>query len=193
MKSSDGGRGDAERRRASGSAASSIHYSETLDNEIVAQQMNGQLITMPIKYFYNQESIPSDAMMQGPGQRTPEQKSVRSLGRKGSRSLSKNKRKRDRTRRSVASPNSGASKSRDGMPRTQSGLSRKKGHSTARRKSRKHSRNSAKKKSRSQSNHSRSRSLKRSSSNYRLKSRQASRPVPVNIQSPGSSSALVNL
>jgi len=42
------------KRRASHSAASSINYSETLDNDIMAQHVNGQMISMPGQYFYQQ-------------------------------------------------------------------------------------------------------------------------------------------
>lgn len=195
MRSSDQGNGEAGRRCASRSAASSINYSESIDNDMIAQQMSGQLIAMPTKYFDNQQSIPSDVMMYEQVQRTPEQKSTSFGDIKCSRSFSKTKVKREPTFQTATSPTRRGSRSRNGVPRTQSRRSRKKDHSEGKSKSRKHSRNSAKKKSRSQSNRSRSRSLKRSNSNVRLKSRQVSRhAVPLHaVHSPGSSSALLHL
>ena len=63
MRSSEQGDDEVGRRRASGSEASSINYSETMDHELIAQQMNGHLNAIPIKYYDNQQSLPDDAVM----------------------------------------------------------------------------------------------------------------------------------
>lgn len=128
MKSSDQAYREFAQRRAAGSAATSISYSETLDNEMMAQQMNGQLLSVPTQYFYHQQSNPSEVKMQRPMRGTPEQRSSASLGRHGSRSLSKTKRSKSACPSAVSLKSRG-NRSRNTWTRSQTRLSRNGGHS----------------------------------------------------------------